>query len=644
MTFQTVLVANRGEIARRIIRTLRAQNLRSVAVYSDADADAPHVREADIAVRIGPSPASESYLDVDAVMQAAHESGAQAIHPGYGFLSESVALAEACASAGVVFIGPSIEALKIMGDKSAAREQVAARGVPVVPGFDATGLSDDQISVRAAQVGYPLLVKPSAGGGGKGMEVVSDETHLDAALSSARRIAKAAFSDDSLLLERLIARPRHIEVQVFGDASGTIIALGERECTLQRRHQKVIEEAPSAGLPDGVRERLFDAAVRAAESVSYVGAGTVEFLVDADAPEDFFFIEMNTRLQVEHPVTEAVTGLDLVALQLSVAAGEALPAAPPVTGHAVEARIYAESPERGFLPSTGTVLRFDAPAGVRVDAAIEAGSEVTGFYDPMIAKVVAHGPDRKAALAQLDAALAQTVILGVDTNIAFLRTLVTNERVVAGDLDTALIETLLPVAPAAVSPRMVAAARHHLLRETPSQAWGLAPEVVSRRAGGVWTALTDAAAREAAFLTDDDVLVDAVGEADAAATLPAAEDADGAVWISEGGSSVRLRPLDRRARMKHRLAAQRPAAAETSPEARAPMPGNIVAVHVADGATVAAGDPLVSIEAMKMEHPVLAPHDGTVHLMVAVGDQTRRGQTVATVTATTVTETTEGAS
>ncbi|MGP6171196.1 acetyl/propionyl/methylcrotonyl-CoA carboxylase subunit alpha [Microbacterium sp. A204] len=642
MSFQTVLVANRGEIARRIMRTLREQAIRSVAVYSDADADAPHAREADTAVRIGPAPASESYLDVDAVMSAARESGAQAIHPGYGFLSESVALAQACAEAGIVFIGPSAGALKIMGDKVAAREQVASRGVPVVPGFDAAGLSDGQIAVRASEVGYPMLVKPSAGGGGKGMEVVSSEAHLDDALASARRVAKSAFSDDALLLERLITRPRHIEVQIFGDAHGTVIALGERECTLQRRHQKVIEEAPSAGLPDGVREKLFDAAVRAAESVDYVGAGTVEFLIDADSPQDFFFIEMNTRLQVEHPVTEAVTGLDLVALQLSVAAGERLPAAPVVTGHAVEARIYAESPERGFLPSTGRVLRFDAPGDVRVDAAVETGSEVTGFYDPMIAKVIAYAPDRDSALERLDAALTRTTILGVETNIAFLRMLLQNERVRSGDLDTGLVDTLLPVPAAVASPQMVDAARIALRDETAAASAILAAQT-SSRAGGVWAALADASAREVAFLTDAGALVDAGALMDAAsseptasgaaAMLPTAIDADGAIWVSEEGSSVRLRPLDRRARMRHELAGRQPEAAATSPEARAPMPGSVVAVHVSDGVRVSQGDPLVSIEAMKMEHPVLAPHDGTVHLLVAVGDQVRRDQAVATVTA-----------
>jgi len=624
-----VLVANRGEIARRIIRTLRERGVRSIAVYSEADADAPHVREADDAVLIGPAPASESYLDVEAVINAARESGAHAIHPGYGFLSESVALAEACARAGIVFIGPSTLALEIMGDKAKARDHVAARGVPVVPGFTAEGLSDAEIAARAEEIGYPLLVKPSAGGGGKGMEIVSDAGGLGTALASARRIARAAFADDALVLERLIQRPRHIEVQVFGDSQGSVIALGERECTLQRRHQKVIEEAPSAGLPAGLTERLFEAAVRAAESVAYVGAGTVEFLVDADAPDDFFFIEMNTRLQVEHPVTEAVTGLDLVALQLDVAAGGALPAPPTPRGHAVEARIYAESPERDFLPSTGRVLHFRAPRGVRVDAAIETGSEVTGFYDPMIAKVIAYGPDRASALTRLDRALAQTVVLGVDTNIAFLRQLLANERVVEGDLDTGLIDTMLPVRPAPPSAAMITAAKQELLHGTGRGEPRLTQDVLFRRSGGVWGVLTDSGARTIAFLTDTEELVE--GSSEAATGVIAATDAEGAIWVSEDGRSSRLRPLDRRRRMLRRLAAQHPVSAETTPEARAPMPGSIVAVHVTEGETVKSGQPLVSIEAMKMEHPVLAPHDGTVHLLVKVGDQAKRDQAVAMV-------------
>lgn len=637
ISFDTVLVANRGEIARRVIRTLRELGIRSVAVYSDADATSPHVREADTAVRIGAAPASESYLDIDAVIAAARTSGAQAIHPGYGFLSESVGLADACAESGIVFIGPSIEALQIMGDKARAREHVQRHGVPVVPGFDAKGLSDTEITEEADRIGYPLLVKPSAGGGGKGMEVVAEPRGLLSALASARRVAVAAFGDDSLILERLIRRPRHIEVQVFGDTFGTVLTLGERECTLQRRHQKVIEEAPSAGIPEETRTRILAAAVLAAESVKYVGAGTVEFLIDADAPEDVFFIEMNTRLQVEHPVTEEVTGIDLVALQLRAADGLALDVSPQLAGHAVEARIYAESPERGFVPSTGRVLLFEPPTGVRVEAAIETGSEVTGFYDPMIAKVIAFADDRDTALVRLDQALARTVVLGIETNIRFLRTLCQNSRVMAGDLDTGLIETLLPVSSVRPSPLQLAAAKHAVSRS-----------VMPLRTHPLWRELTGwrlgadcAAAEPFIALSDDDELLSLDAPMPMPMSmpmsepyshlLPAAVDADGAVWVAEEGNTVRIRPLSRRQQMKRRLAERETGSATTQPEGRAPMPGTVVAVHATEGATVAAGAPLVVIEAMKMEHQVLAPHDGVVHLLVAVGDQVRRDQPVVRV-------------
>ncbi|WP_337026704.1 acetyl/propionyl/methylcrotonyl-CoA carboxylase subunit alpha [Microbacterium sp. LB16] len=630
ISFHTVLVANRGEIARRVIRTLRALGIRSVAVYSDADAGSPHVREADAAVRIGPAPAAESYLDIDAVIAAARSTGAQAIHPGYGFLSESVGLAEACAESGIVFIGPSVQALQIMGDKARARDHVMRYGVPVVPGFDAKGLSDAEIAEEAEQVGYPLLVKPSAGGGGKGMEVVSDAAGLRGALASARRVAASAFGDDALILERLIRRPRHIEVQVFGDAHGTVVALGERECTLQRRHQKVIEEAPSAGIPAHTREQLLAAAVLAAESVDYVGAGTVEFLIDADAPDEVFFIEMNTRLQVEHPVTEEVTGLDLVALQLRAAAGLPLDVTVRLTGHAVVARVYAESPERGFLPSTGTILLFDPPTGVRVDAAIETGSEVTGFYDPMIAKVIAFAEDRETALARLDDALARTVVLGVETNIAFLRTLCRDARVVAGNLDTGLIETLLPLAADRPSAAQLVAARDAASGAIePLRTSALWRELPGWRLGSVAEARAPFIA-----LSDDDeeVPLDDPAGARPRGLVRSAVDADGAVWVAEDGHTVRLRPLDRRQRMRRRLAAREAGSTTTGPEGRAPMPGSVVAVLVADGDAVSAGDPLVAIEAMKMEHQVLAPQDGVVHLLVAVGDQVRRDQPVARVT------------
>jgi acetyl-CoA/propionyl-CoA carboxylase biotin carboxyl carrier protein len=624
--FPTVLVANRGEIARRIIRTLRALGIRSVAVYSDADAAAPHVREADAAVHIGGAPAAESYLDVAAVIAAAVSTGAQAVHPGYGFLSESVGLAEACADAGLVFVGPARQALEIMGDKARARAHVEAHGVPVVPGFDASGLDDEAIAAAADATGFPLLVKPSAGGGGKGMEIVEDASHLHDALASARRVARAAFGDDALVLERLIRRPRHIEVQVFGDTHGTVLALGERECTLQRRHQKVIEEAPSAGLPDATRDRLLTAAVRAAESVSYVGAGTVEFLVDADAPDEIFFIEMNTRLQVEHPVTEEVTGLDLVELQLRVAAGLPLDPVPAPRGHAVEARVYAESPERGFLPSTGTVLLFDAPSDVRVDAAVETGSEVTGFYDPMIAKVIAYASTRSEALEKLDAALGRLVVLGVETNIAFLRRLCRNERVRDGDLDTGLIQTLLPNEPEPPTRTMLAAARAAVIAQA----------VPSVHAGGVWADLPGwrlgASAAPIApqrFRTDaGDVIETRVA---ARAGVPVAHAADGTIWVSEEGRTIRLRPLTRDGLVRDRVTGREGAAGSHDGGGRAPMPGAVVAVHVEDGEVVRAGEALVSIEAMKMEHAVVAPHDGIVHLLVGVGDQVRRDQPVARI-------------
>ena len=435
--FDRVLVANRGEIAVRVIRTLRRLGIRSIAVYSDADADAPHVRLADEAVRIGPAPATESYLDPERIIAAALESGAEAVHPGYGFLSEHAGFAEACRDAGLVFVGPGIEALEVMGDKIRAKRHVEASGVPTVPGIADAALDDAALVAASASVGFPLLVKPSAGGGGKGMQVARDADELAAALPAARRIALAAFGDDTLLIERLIERPRHIEVQVLADAHGAVVHLGERECSLQRRHQKVIEESPSPLLDAATRSRIGQAACDAARSVDYLGAGTVEFLVSDAAPDEFFFIEMNTRLQVEHPVTELVTGIDLVEQQLRIAAGEPLAFSQQeirLQGHAIEARVYAETPHRGFLPSTGAVLAWRAPAGegVRVDAGIDEGLEITAHYDPMIAKVIAYGSDRAQALDRLDRALADTVVLGVDTNIAFLRRLLAEPAVQVG--------------------------------------------------------------------------------------------------------------------------------------------------------------------------------------------------------------------
>src|SRR4051812_10045246 len=443
--FSTVLVANRGEIACRVIRTLRTMGIRSVAVYSDADADARHVREADIAVRLGPAAARESYLSIDRIVQACKETGAEAVHPGYGFLAENAAFARALEAAGIVFIGPPVVAVEVMGDKIRAKQTVSAAGVPVVPGRTEPGMTDADLVANAAEVGYPVLIKPSAGGGGKGMHLVSAESELADAIAAARREAASSFGDDTLFLERFVSNPRHIEVQVLADNGGTVIHLGERECSLQRRHQKIVEEAPSALLDAATRDRIGASAVETARAVGYTGAGTVEFIVSADRPDEFFFMEMNTRLQVEHPVTELVTGVDLVEEQVRVAAGLPLRLAQDdvrLTGHAVEVRVYAEDPAKGFLPTGGRALLVREPAGsgVRVDSSLVEGGVVGTTYDPMLSKVIAWGEDRATALARLDAALAKTAVLGVGTNTAFLRALLAHPDVQAGRLDTGLVE------------------------------------------------------------------------------------------------------------------------------------------------------------------------------------------------------------
>jgi acetyl-CoA/propionyl-CoA carboxylase biotin carboxyl carrier protein len=638
--FETVLVANRGEIARRVIRTLRRLGIRSVAVFSDADADAPHAREADVALRIGPAAASQSYLDIDAVIAAAQAAGAQAIHPGYGFLSENAAFARACADAGIVFIGPGERALEVMGDKIRARDHVASHGVPIVPGFSAAGLADDEIAERADAAGYPLLVKPSAGGGGKGMQVVRSAAELVPALATARRVSASAFGDDTLLLERLIERPRHIEVQVMADAQGNVIHLGERECTLQRRHQKVVEEAPSPVIEASTRARLGAAACAAAASVDYVGAGTVEFLVAGDRPDDFFFIEMNTRLQVEHPVTELVTGLDLVELQLRIAAGEPLPLDQDdvaLTGHAIEARVYAESPARGFLPQTGEVLVWKPAPEARTDAAVETGSVVTADYDPMIAKVITHADDRATALAALDRALGETVLLGVETNIGFLRTLLNDTAVVAGDLDTGLIDRLPPYADPEPSSAALSAAATEVAAGDAAAAEGrmrhASPLWLSRSG---WRAGAPAVAPVESFETSDGrIVTGSPAEPDARAVggPSLARDADGRIWVHADGVTAILHPLTRRQAADLRLAQRGRGDGAADPDLRAPMPGAVVAVHVADGDSVSAGERIATIEAMKMEHPVTAPHDGIVTLSVRVGAQVRLGEKIARVDA-----------
>ncbi|GAA4059272.1 acetyl/propionyl/methylcrotonyl-CoA carboxylase subunit alpha [Agromyces indicus] len=619
--FDRVLVANRGEIAVRVIRTLKRLGIHAIAVHSDADAGAPHVALADEAVRIGPAAASESYLDPARIVRAALDTGAQAIHPGYGFLSENAAFGRACAEAGIVFVGPGALALEVMGDKIRAKRHVAESGVPVVPGVSEPDATDDELLDAAPLIGFPLLVKPSAGGGGKGMQVARDQSELEHALPAARRVARAAFGDDTLLLERFIDTPRHIEVQVLADAHGNVIHLGERECSLQRRHQKVVEEAPSPLLDAATRERIGQAACDAARSVEYLGAGTVEFLVSDAAPDEFFFIEMNTRLQVEHPVTELVTGVDLVEQQLRIAAGEPLAIAQSdvgLTGHAVEARVYAESPERGFLPSTGEVLAWRPPAGegVRVDAGIREGQRVTADYDPMIAKVIAYGADRDEALDRLDAALAGTVLLGVESNIAFLRRLLAHPDVRAGHLDTNLIDRLPDPEPtdAAADPlaAVARAARERDARRSAAtgHAW---QRERGWRVGGV-------APAAASGLADDEALERAV----------IATSADGTVWVHAEGRAASFPRTDRRAALTARLA-QLERGGSADPDLRAPMPGSVTTVLVADGDRVEAGQAVLAIEAMKMEHRVTAEAPGVVRIRVAVGDQVARDQVVASV-------------
>ncbi|MCF8559294.1 acetyl/propionyl/methylcrotonyl-CoA carboxylase subunit alpha [Micrococcus luteus KDCGSN] len=689
--FDTVLVANRGEIAVRVIRTLRRLGIRSVAVHSDADADARHVREADTAVRLGPAPARESYLDIDAVVDAARRTGAQAVHPGYGFLSENADFARALDAAGIVFVGPPVGSLDAMADKIRAKETVAAYDVPVVPGIQDPTLTDEQITAEAERVGFPLLIKPSAGGGGKGMVAVRAAEELPGALASARRTARSAFGDDTLLLERLITAPRHIEVQVFADAHGATVHLGERECSLQRRHQKVIEEAPApllTGLAHGaeLRERLGRAAVDAAVSVGYRGAGTVEFLVSDENPDEFFFMEMNTRLQVEHPVSEEVVRvrgqrLDFVELQLRIAAGEPLGFAQAdvsLDGAAVEARVYAEDPANGFLPSTGPVLRWREPAGegVRVDTLLlpsqgeerafgsvltirdDDGAlweglaapdgeqpEITGFYDPMIAKLIARGADRAEALDRLDAALADTVLFGVRSNLGWLRELAARADVRAGRLTTELIDGLEAwTAPAL--PEDLAALAAEALADVSEDA-----AAAERRAAG--TAWARADGWRGAGAPQPGMRV-RVGDEDRILTAPAAdaevdEDAGAlagvnllagdprdprSAWLHRDGAAWQVRRLTRAEVVeaaRAAAAARRAPAGAASPEARTPMPGTVVAVSVATGDTVAAGQELAVVEAMKMEHPVTAAVAGVVTVHVAEGDAVAAQALIAVV-------------
>ncbi|WP_328513851.1 acetyl/propionyl/methylcrotonyl-CoA carboxylase subunit alpha [Streptomyces mirabilis] len=639
--FDTVLVANRGEIAVRVIRTLRALGVRSVAVFSDADADARHVREADTAVRIGPAPAAESYLSVERLLEAAARTGAQAVHPGYGFLAENASFARACAEAGLVFIGPPADAIALMGDKIRAKETVKAAGVPVVPGSSGSGLTDAQLAEAAREIGMPVLLKPSAGGGGKGMRLVWDASALGEEIAAARREARASFGDDTLLVERWVDRPRHIEIQVLADGHGNVVHLGERECSLQRRHQKIIEEAPSVLLDSGTRAAMGEAAVQAARSCGYEGAGTVEFIVPGSDPSSYYFMEMNTRLQVEHPVTELITGLDLVEWQLRVAAGERLPYGQEditLTGHAVEARICAEDPARGFLPSGGTVLALHEPQGdgVRTDSGLSEGTEVGSLYDPMLSKVIAYGPDRATALRKLRAALAETVTLGVQTNAGFLRRLLAHPAVVAGDLDTGLVEREAEelLAGSGDVPEEVydAAAAVRLSSLAPAEGgwtdpfsvpsgWRLggepAPVVFHLRAPGLEPVAHPPRGTSTVTPGRVSVTLDGVRH-----TFHRAGD-----WLGREGDAWHVRDHDP-------VAASLTGAAHAGVDSlTAPMPGTVTVVKVAVGDEVTAGQSLLVVEAMKMEHVISAPHAGTVsELDVTPGTTVAMDQVLAVIT------------
>ena len=654
--FTTVLIANRGEIALRVIRTCRRLGIRTVAVYSDADAHAAHVKAADTAVHLGPAAASESYLRIDKVIAAAQATGAEAIHPGYGFLSENAEFSAACADAGIVFLGPGADAIRTMGDKITAKQAVSSRGVPLVPGTKDAAMSDEALIAASTDIGFPVLIKPSAGGGGKGMHAVFEPEKLAESLKTARREAASSFGDDTLFLERLVATPRHIEVQIMADAHGNVIHLGERECSLQRRHQKVIEEAPSALLDEETRARIGQAACETAKSVGYVGAGTVEFIVGADRPDEFFFMEMNTRLQVEHPVTEEVTGVDLVELQLLVGTGAPLPLTQDditLTGHSIEARIYAEDPSRGFLPTGGRALDvvFPKGEGIRVDAGLEAGQTIASDYDPMIAKLIVCADDRAQAIARLDSALAASAVPGIVTNIDFLRTLMSLPEVVVGDLDTSLIDNLSEeqlahpagelheqLAAAAVTVTGGAAgttltgpvtAAELTANRSAASAWAgpsawrtSRPDfraTVTLATGGE---TVDVEARAGAVEVDADglwhVTLDGIQH-----TARIFSDArERTIWVStDTGVHVFTRPL---------------ADASLTPglegaEVLAPMPGSVVDIKVETGDAVEQGDPIVVVEAMKMEHVLTAPAAGIVTVTAVEGAQVALDEVLATV-------------
>ena len=650
--FTKILIANRGEIACRVIATCQRLGIATVAVYSDADRNARHVRLADEAIAIGPAPARESYLRGDAILAAARRTGAQAIHPGYGFLSENARFAQACAEAGIVFIGPSAAAIRAMGDKSAAKALMQQAGVPLTPGYHGDEQIPEFLHKQADRIGYPVLIKASAGGGGKGMRRVDDSATFTEALASCQREAQSAFGNAHVLVEKYVERPRHIEIQVFGDSHGNVVYLFERDCSVQRRHQKVLEEAPAPGMTPERRAAMGKAAVDAARAVNYVGAGTVEFIAGPDG--DFYFMEMNTRLQVEHPVTECITGTDLVEWQLRVASGEPLPLQQDqlqIRGHALEARLYAEDADRGFLPSTGTLRHLRLPANtahVRVDAGVEQGDAITPFYDPMIAKLIVWDVDRDAALRRMQQALAECEVVGVTTNAAFLRRLVMTDSFTQAKLDTALIEreqaaltpndgdsgpALWALAAIAGVATSEAASRDARDPHSPWQAqdgWrlgaaaaraltlehrGAQRSVTVQGAGEQWTVHVDGNALQGSGRLAGDALRVQIGEQLHRATVIR----DGNELYLFGSEGVQRFTL-------HDPVSEADQSVADAGSLVAPMPGRIVATLVAPGTAVKRGAPLLVLEAMKMEHTLQAPADGTVQgYRVKAGDQVGDG-------------------
>lgn len=645
-----VLIANRGEIARRIIRTAHRVGLETVAVYSEADANAPHVREAGQAVPIGPAPASESYLDATKLVAAAQRTGADAIHPGYGFLSENADFAEAVRAAGLIFVGPPTEAIRVMGLKDTAKRAAKHAGVPVTPGYQGDDQSLTRLERAAQAIGYPILIKAVAGGGGKGMRRVDDRAAFSEALVAAKREAGQAFGNDGVLIEKLITRPRHVEVQIFADSHGNVVHLFERDCSLQRRHQKVIEESPAPGLSDRLRHTLGIAAVSVAHAISYEGAGTVEFILDMDTLDDhgdpaFYFMEMNTRLQVEHPVTELVTGFDLVEWQFRVAAGEQLPATQERIiphGHAIEARLYAEDAEGGFLPSTGTLRRLSLPSGmigVRIDSGVEQGSSIGIHYDPMIAKIIAYGIDRSAAIDRLVGALDACIVEGVKTNRAFLARLADHPAFRSGDVDTGFIErhaeTLKPEAD--IPDAVIAVAALALVEERDPQPhsvferlgdWRLNLPMVRHldlyADGELPRRLALAANAQGYRITGLGEPMQGTARWRDGQTMEAVLDGNSlrAVVLIDDGF-VEVRAGGRAFRLCTRQSA-RSAGSHGAQDGRitAPMPGRVLSLAVKPGQKVEAGERLLVLEAMKMEHRLTAPGSGTVrNIAVSEGDQ-----------------------